>query len=165
MSEAKECQDCKQIIQYHEGLNRVINIYAGAGGEVGEDHLCPDRVGSKFHHTLRINPARMFLVRRCSSCSFPHYMHMACPMCYDDNYFPRIESSFDYSKGVKKALIPYNINKNTRQLEIYDFDLDLMEDGTGRAYKTLGDIHDPNTWKKFADLQRELIRELNIKSI
>jgi hypothetical protein len=44
------CRDCSQLIQFHQGLNKVVNMGDGSGGQIGEDHICPARVGSRYHH-------------------------------------------------------------------------------------------------------------------
>jgi len=157
MTEPFQCEamTCRQLIQYHEGVNRVVNMADGPGGKRGDDHVCPERVGSKFHHYKPVNPKEQFLICYCNYCGFPHYMHMACPMCYDDHANPIAE--VHYVKSVRKAQIPYHVNRQTRQLEIMDIDKE--------EYVPMGDIHNAKTWSAFADIQRKLIKDLNLKSL
>ena len=68
MTEAHVCVQCGQLIQYHEGLRLVVNMGPGPGGDIGERHICPYRVGSQFHKYKPVNLAEIDTVRYCPMC-------------------------------------------------------------------------------------------------
>ena len=153
LEDAFPCELCKQLIQWHQGINRVVNIGRGPGGPIGNDHICPKRVGSRFHHYEPVDPRKMFLIAYCDFCTFPHFMHMACPICYDEegHYIGKVS---DY-RTVKQYKLQFRIIRNKRIMEYLDPGMN--------TWVSLGDVHDPEAWKELALIQRNLLELLNVK--
>jgi len=63
--------NCDQAIYKSDKDGHVKNVVDGRGGPRDTDHLCPDRVGSPFHH---VNPINM---REYDY----HQQHRMCPFC------------------------------------------------------------------------------------
>jgi len=73
---------CDQII-YKDKDGLVKNISDGRGGIRGKRHICPDRVGTKFHHFSELDKKKVEYSLRhklCSEC-LNEYDSIRCPLC------------------------------------------------------------------------------------
>lgn len=89
------CKDCEQEIyksttqKFASGKYKILNFRNGKGGNKDDPHVCPKRVGSKFHHFDKINMR---------SYDF-HEQHKCCPICaetYNSQIMPLCPTCFKF---------------------------------------------------------------------
>jgi len=88
-----DCADCEQAIyqsmteKYRSGKYKVLNAEDGDGGFRNMPHVCPKRVGSKFHHFDRVNMRQYDYHQQhlpCVRCGneYNSYKNPLCPNCF-----------------------------------------------------------------------------------
>ena len=80
------CVDCRQLLIRDANTGRPKNFVDGDGGFRGGDHICPKRIGSKYHKVSvdwdEYHKAQM--VKHCVTCGLEFYTTAfnLCPNCY-----------------------------------------------------------------------------------
>ena len=88
-----ECSDCKQRIyqstkdKFRSGKYKILNAQDGEGGFRDMPHVCPKRVGSKFHKFDKVNMRSYDYHQQhlpCVRCGnrYNSYKNPLCPNCY-----------------------------------------------------------------------------------
>jgi hypothetical protein len=107
-TEPSNCHDCGQLIIKSAQTGRPINFMGGLGGERGEDHICPKRIGSKFH---KVGAVRQEDIEpdgiTCPVCATNYYRQIF-PLCPNCNELKCIECGhrFKWKNGGQSDTCP-----------------------------------------------------------